>query len=224
MNVLIISLYKLSRQRNWIPKILIKFLSLCSIDCNFDISGIGFACYHLKNISKNMKKYEKNKPLCFLFETSSSVMNLSSLGFFLYSVSCRVYITLFLFPVYFSIDKDNRIIFWNNRISFLNSFWKLPEYFRIKILEKNHDSLVVSLASFQLDDEKAWVKSERPISVDRRTRKSINTAADSEISSERKWKNDFLFFRIFISESDFPVLFYYWNSFDISRYTNFTRE
>ena len=100
----------------------------------------------------------------------------------------------------------------------------IPEFVRILILEKNLDSLVVSLASFQLDDEKAWVKSERPISVDRRTRKSINTASDSQISSERKWKNDFLFFRIFISESDFPVLFYYWNSFNIPRYTYLIRE
>ena len=100
----------------------------------------------------------------------------------------------------------------------------IPEFVRILILEKNHDSLVVSLASFQLDDEKAWVKSERPISVDRRTRKSINTASDSEISSERKWKNDFLFFRIFISDSDFSVLFYYWNSFNIPRYTYLIRE
>ena len=70
----------------------------------------------------------------------------------------------------------------------------------------------------------AWVKSHRPISVDRRTRKSINTASDSEISSERKWKNDFLFFRIFISDSDFSVLFYYWNSFNIPRYTYLIRE
>ena len=100
----------------------------------------------------------------------------------------------------------------------------IPEFVRILILEKNLDSLVVSLASFQLDDEKAWVKSERPISVDRRTRKSINTASDSEISSERKWKNDFLFFRIFISDSDFSVLFYYWNSFNIPRYTYLIRE
>ena len=37
------------------------------------------------------------------------------LEFILYSVSCRVGILLFLFPVYFSIDKDNRIIFWNNK-------------------------------------------------------------------------------------------------------------
>ena len=100
----------------------------------------------------------------------------------------------------------------------------IPEFVRISILEKNLDSMVVSLASFQLDDEKAWVKSERPISVDRRTRKSINTASDSQISSERKWKNDFLFFRIFISESDFSVLYYYWNSFNILRYNDSTRE
>ena len=77
---------------------------------------------------------------------------------------------------------------------------------------------------FRLDDELAWVKSERPISVDRRTRKSINTASDSQITTERKQINDLLFFRVFNSDTIFAIFFYYRDSFDIPRYKILTRE
>ena len=132
-------------------------------------------------------------------------------------------ITLFLFPVYFEIVKDNRIIFWNNRKTFVWSwFLNLIEFrflnlIEIKILE-NYSRLVVSLASFQtrwwISVGEIWATNQRrPEDSEKyKYRARFPNLIRTEII------NDFLFFRTFNSEPIFGLFFYNRNCPCILRY------
>ena len=203
-----------------------EFVALDCIDQQLDVS-LGTVS-HLENwyfskIEKNSNRYAFNLKLHHLCWVSLAWI------LFIPGFLPSINITLFLFPIYFEIVKDNRIIFLNNRKTFVWSwFLNLIEFRFLNLIEFRFLRITQDWLSrwrrFRLDDELAWVKSERPISVDRRTRKSINTASDSQITTERKQINDLLFFRVFNSDSIFAVFFYYRDSFDILRYRNLTRE
>ena len=128
-----------------------EFVAFDCIDQQLDVS-LGTVS-HLENwyfskIEKNSNRYAFNLKLHHLCWVSLAWI------LFIPGFLPSINITLFLFPVYFEIVKDNRIIFWNNRKTFVwRWFLNLIEFRFLNLIEikilKNNSRLVVSLASFQ---------------------------------------------------------------------------
>ena len=83
--------------------------------------------------------------------------------------------------------------------------------------------MVVSLASFQWGGWGVTWEIEQPIRALSSLITSINTGPRFRISSFPKWKNDFLFFRIFDFFAIYYILYNNWNYFDLSRYFQYYR-
>ena len=142
----------------------------------------------------------------------------SWLDFILYSVSCRVSILLFLFPVCFPNKRlFSEIIEFPFELFLLKTSW-ICWNLNSWVNGKNHDSLVVSLASFQLENKN---------SVGEITSTNQRRPEDSEKYKYRarfpnlirtEIINDFLFFRTFNSEPIFGLFFYNRNCPCILRY------